>query len=38
MSPEQARGDLDKLGPRSDVYSPRRDALLPADREAAIRG
>src|SRR5204863_1100375 len=21
MSPEQARGDLDKLGPRSDVYS-----------------
>ena len=21
MSPEQARGDLDRLGPRSDVYS-----------------
>ena len=21
MSPEQARGDLDQLGPRSDVYS-----------------
>ena len=38
MSPEQARGDLEALGPRSDVYSPGGHALLPADRQAAVRG
>ena len=38
MSPEQAAGDLDRLGPRSDVYSPGRHALLPADGQAAVRG
>ena len=38
MSPEQAGGDLDRLGPRSDVYSPGRHPLLPPDRQAAVRG
>ena len=32
MSPEQAGGDLDRLGPRSRRLQPGRDALLPADR------
>ena len=38
MSPEQAEGRLDHLGPRSDVYSLGADALLPADRQTAIFG
>ena len=38
MSPEQARGDLERLGPRSRRLQPGRDALLPADRPAAVRG
>ena len=38
MSPEQAGGDLDRLGPRSDVYSLRRHPVLPPDRQAAVRG
>ena len=38
MSPEQAAGDLDRLGPRSRRLQPGRDALLPADRPAAVRG
>ena len=37
MSPEQARGDLEHLGPRSDVYSLGRDTVLRADRQAAVR-
>ena len=32
MSPEQAAGDLDRLGPRSRRLQPGRHALLPADR------
>ena len=38
MSPEQSEGDLEHLGPRSDVYSLGRDPLLPPDRQAAVRG
>ena len=38
MSPEQAEGDLEHLGPRSDVYSLGGDALLPPDGPAARRG
>ena len=38
MSPEQAAGDLERLGPRSRRLQPRRHALLPADRQAAVRG
>ena len=38
MSPEQAAGQLDQLGPASDVYSLGRDALLPADRQIAAVG
>ena len=37
MSPEQARGDLNRLGPRSDVYGLGAHPLLPADRQAAVR-
>ena len=38
MSPEQAEGDLERLGPRVGRLQPGRDALLPADRQAAVRG
>ena len=36
MSPEQAAGDLDRLGPRSRRLQPGRHPLLPADRPAAV--
>ena len=38
MSPEQAAGDLDRLGPAQRRLQPGRHALLPADRPAAVRG
>ena len=37
MSPEQAAGDLDRLGPGQRRLQPGGDALLPADRPAAVR-
>ena len=36
MSPEQAAGRLDRLGPRQRRLQPGGDALLPADRPAAV--
>ena len=38
MSPEQAAGDIDRLGPAVRCLQPGRHALLPADRQAAVRG
>ena len=38
MSPEQARGDLELAGAAVRRLQPGRDALLPADRQAAVRG
>ncbi len=38
MSPEQAAGDLDRLGLRLRRVQPGGDALLPPDRQAAVRG
>ena len=38
MSPEQAAGRLDQLGPGQRRLQPGRHALLPADRPAAVRG
>ena len=38
MSPEQARGDLEHAGPAVGRLQPGRDPLLPADRQAAVRG
>ena len=37
MSPEQAEGDLERLG-RERRLQPRRDPLLPPDRQAPLRG
>ena len=38
MSPEQASGDLDRLGPQIRRVQPRGDALLHADGPRAVRG
>ena len=38
MSPEQAAATSSALGPRSRCLQPGGDALLPADRPAAVRG
>ena len=35
MSPEQARGEIDQLGPRVGCLQPGRDPVLPAHRRAA---
>ena len=38
MSPEQAAGQLESAGPAVGRLQPGCDALLPADRQAAVRG
>ena len=38
MSPEQAAGDLDRLGLAQRRVQPGGDAVLPPDRQAAVRG
>ena len=36
MSPEQARGEVERLGPATDIYSLGCDALLHADRTGTV--
>ena len=38
MSPEQAEGQLESAGPAVGCLQPGGDALLPVDRQAAVRG
>ena len=38
MAPEQARLEIDRIGPRSDIFALGRRALLPPDRPGAVCG